>query len=145
MRHLLDLVAVYQASVQEAIELFQRHKGLSPPTEAREWMDRCQIYGELPQRGYIDESQTIPYSLHGIGCGAKLLMGGADWDFGYQGRYDGFDPWKLWHFAKWHLDIFPEFQHKEALYGAFNDAKTKGIFNQAYLEFHDYLYYRQNV
>lgn len=51
-------------------------------------------------RGWLDDSQTIAYRFHGIGCCVTFGKVTVDFDFGPGGRFDGFDAWRLSLFAK---------------------------------------------
>ncbi len=54
----------------------------------------------IPQRGFLDEQQVITYSFHGIGCCVEFGTLVVDFDFGPNGRFDGFDAWRLHLFAE---------------------------------------------
>ncbi|MDL2275966.1 hypothetical protein LJC22_07565 [Desulfosarcina sp. OttesenSCG-928-G10] len=53
--------------------------------------------GEIPKDGMI---KTIEYSFHGVGCIVFFDDCFIDFDFGPNGRFDGFDAWRLFDFAK---------------------------------------------
>lgn len=121
LERLLDLIRDYQAAVEEAITHFERHRGLERPQHPQDW-----ISSSLPQTGFIDAEQTLPYFLHGYGCAVRLPSGGVDWDFGLEGQTDGFDAWRLWQFARSRPTAFPEFQEEAVLQAAFAEAKARG-------------------
>ncbi|MDI1433325.1 DUF6896 domain-containing protein [Polyangium sorediatum] len=61
----------------------------------------------LPREGRIE--QRGEYQFHGVGCAATLDGIDIDFDFGPEGRHDGFDAWRLREFAS-NWDEFLELQ-----------------------------------
>ncbi len=128
-----ELIFAYQTRVREALALFEQHKGI---TQLMDWRRNG-----LPRAGFVDPAQTIEYYFHGIGCCVDLPGGPVDWDFGHDGRTDGFDSWRLWQFADEGTPDFPEFKHKETLETAFAEAKAQGVICRPYRDRQDRLYY----
>jgi hypothetical protein len=83
---LIRLIREYQGKVQEAVELFERYKGLQRPHHPLDWK-----FSGLSQRGYLDSEEQISYFLHGYGCCVNWPSSCVDWDFGEEGQIDGFD------------------------------------------------------
>jgi hypothetical protein len=79
--------------------------------------------GEIPKDGSIGE---IEFSFHGVGC--RGTVGGieVDFDFGPDGRIDGFDAWRLWLFATQSPAKYSRFQGREELEAALDALERKG-------------------
>lgn len=130
---LIALIKEYQKAVQNAVDLFTDHHKLMMPMNWRQ--------AGLPREGYLDDAGTIIYCFHGIGCRVEFLDKIVDWDFGVDGRNDGFDVWRLWRFAlDWAKD-FHEFQDQTELKNAFSEAVADGVVCQSFKQFQDNLYY----
>ena len=69
-----------------AVSLFKQEIGETAPLKA--WHD-----GQLPQTGKL--SDEIEYQFHGIACLLIFSDYEVDFDFGPEGRMDGFDLWRL--------------------------------------------------
>lgn len=134
-RQFLELIEEYQRRVREAASLFQRFKAIDPG-ELMYWRQTG-----LPQIGFLDPEFRIKYCFHGIGCRVDLPSGTVDWDFGHDGRLDGFDAWRLWLFAVSMKGHFPRFAEKEVLDKAFREAVSLGIIHKPYCNLQDGLYY----
>jgi hypothetical protein len=91
------VIRAFQADVQRALALFREHLGLDVIFPWRS-------HG-LTRIGHITHGHH--YAFHGKGCrvhlGPNLHI---DWDFGNNGRADGFDLWRLQRF----LDERPNLQ-----------------------------------
>ena len=74
----------------------------------------------------------------------KLQTGEINWDFGHDGRLDGFREWFLWEFASGGTGDCPEFRDKKVLEAVFQHAVLKGIIYKPFLRLQDDLYYLQN-
>jgi hypothetical protein len=135
LERLVKLIHEYQTKILEAATLFQKYKGIEL-SSLMYWKQ-----AGLLREGFIDPEHSIEYSFHGIGCRVSLLSGEVDWDFGHDGRLDGFDAWRLWRFAADGTDNFPEFKHKEALDDVFREAITHGIIHAPFKHLQDELYY----
>src|SRR5690242_15914842 len=85
---LMTIIRAFQAEVRRALELFRIHRDLDDIVEWR-------THG-LDRTGYLDPGRCHHYAFHGVGCALELAPGYViDWDFGYTGRMDGFDHWRL--------------------------------------------------
>lgn len=73
---------------------------------------RARKKGIIPRRGIINEME---FSFHGIGCRTELEGYLVNWDFGPEGRIDGFDAWRLWQFASGHEEEFGELSKLQTL------------------------------
>ena len=67
----------------------------------------------IPQRGTL--SDGTQYQFHGKGCSVERDNIGIDFDFGNQGRTDGFDSWRLWLFTEQFPAKYPEFKRREVI------------------------------
>jgi len=95
----------------------------------------------LSRTGYLDSKHQHDYFFHGIGCrvglGPELHI---DWDFGHDGRMDGFDVWRL----KLFLQERPELQRVlplDTLERSFDEAIRDGAIASPWRAEHDSLYY----
>lgn len=131
LERFIELIYKYQSRVKEAIELFDRYKGLKQPQHPQEW----QI--AIPQTGYLDPDDRISYFLHGYGCCVHLRSGRVDWDFGEEGQIDGFDLWHLHEFVNKGTQNFTEFKNEETLKSVFAEAELLGLIYKS----NNYLYY----
>ena len=139
MNRLLKLVQEYQSKVLEAASLFEKHKGVLP-IHLMSWR-QC----NLPQAAFLDPENKISYSFHGIGCRDDLPEGEIDWDFGNEGRLDGFDAWRLWRFADEGTESFSEFKNKSLLDKTFAEAISDGMIHRPHRHLQDDLYYLREV
>lgn len=88
MEDLKTVIRAFQADVRRAVALFRQHSGLDNVVNWRS-------HG-LSRTGYLDSEKRHPYAFHGVGCRLRLgRMSHIDWDFGHNGRLDGFDRWRL--------------------------------------------------
>jgi hypothetical protein len=130
---LKTVIRAFQAEVQRGLALFQQHRGLN---DVRSWRDRG-----LTRTGYLDADERHEYFFHGIGCRLQLRPDlHIDWDFGHDGRMDGFDLWRL----KIFLEERPELQRilpPAALKQSFEAAVRDGSIVSPWRAQHDNLYY----
>ena len=129
------LIGEYRAKILEAAALFRRYKGVDSGS-LMFWRR-----AGLPIRGFLDSGRTVGYYFHGNGCRVSLPGWEVDWDFGHDGRLDGFDAWRLWQFAKDGTDQFPEFERKETLEDVFREALARGVIHRPFKHLRDDLYY----
>jgi hypothetical protein len=77
---LLIVIGQYQAAVAEAVGWLRQK-------------DFSNIVLALDRSGYIDGQEEIRYTFHGCGCLVALNDVSVDFDFGFDGRIDGFNLW----------------------------------------------------
>jgi len=135
LERLLALIEDYQASVNEAALLFEKHKGIQPNDLARARFE------DLPHDGFVDPEKTIEYYYHGIGLCVTYPDKVVDWDFGHDGRTDGFDAHRLWIYSESGTDRFLEFRKKKTLEQSFAEAAERGVIQKLFREAQDNLYY----
>lgn len=127
------VVRSFQADVQRGLALFRQHAGID---DLLTWRSR-----RLPLSGHLDPEQRHHYSFHGIGVCLQLAPElHIDWDFGHDGRMDGFDHWRLQQF----IDERPELQQilpVASLQAAFDAAIRDGSIVSPWRAQHDSLYY----
>jgi len=81
---LLKLIDLFLHTVSQAEKFMKERMGLDEP---RYWRQRG-----VPRTGALDK---FNYSFHGIGCRFDFGDISVDYDYGDQGRIDGFDLWRL--------------------------------------------------
>jgi len=83
--HLFQLITEFQARAAEACRLLREHLQLENPMMWRP---------STPQIG--SRGTTARYAYHGSGVAVTFADGRKiDFDFGFDGRCNGFSPWKL--------------------------------------------------
>lgn len=135
IERLIEMIHEYQVKILEAASLFEKYKGI-----VKSELSRSRFEG-LPNAGFLDPEQTIEYYFHGIGLCVTFPNRVVDWDFGHNGRLNGFDAWRLWIFATEGTDQFPEFRQKEVLEKTFIEAEIQGIIKKRFENLQDNLYY----
>lgn len=79
----------------------------------------------IPQRGVLRDGAR--YQFHGIGCSVERGKHFIDFDFGYHGRTDGFDAWRLWRFAEQYPKKYPELQSLSAVQESLECLLSQGV------------------
>jgi len=93
---LYELIVCYQGHVSKACRLLREKFRLCPDADLlQSWLD-----GQVPDRGWLDQTQSISFRFHGIGCRVMFGQVCVDFDFLPGGRHDGFDTWRLFCFAE---------------------------------------------
>jgi hypothetical protein len=125
------VIRAFQADVQRALALFREHRGLD---DIHSWRRHGLI-----RTGHLTRAHH--YAFHGLGCrvhlGPDLHI---DWDFGHEGRMDGFDLWRLRDF----LDERPNLQQVlplTELKRVFDDAAASGELVSPWRSSGDRLFY----
>lgn len=130
---LKTVVRAFQSDVQRGLAIFRLHTGRD---DLLSWRSL-----RLPLSGHLDTDKKYLYSFHGIGVRLQLEPGlHIDWDFGYGGRMDGFDHWRLLCF----LDERPKLQSilsLDSLRDIFDTAVRDGSIVSPWRAKHDSLYY----
>jgi hypothetical protein len=116
---LRSLIVDYLAAVTAAVDLL-KEAGIAMPESNVAWA--C---NGLPHNGVLPGG--VPYFKHGYGIGVELEAGLVDFDFGQNGETNGFDFWRLAHFAGDRLSQYI-FTSKEELRGCFQLALDSGAF-----------------
>jgi len=131
------MIAAFQTQTAEANELLRKHLHLENPMFWRQ--------AGIAQTGYCDSNKSIRYFYHGIGCRVEAQNLSIDWDYGFDGRVDGFDFWRLRTFAEYSTNDFPEFRDKETLEAVYQEAIRQKLIYQPFLQKPDNLYYLSDV
>ena len=130
---LLALIEAYKAATAAGLAEFLSRAKLRHPFEWRE--------AGLPRQGDLPGSPTLSYAFHGIGlevtCGDEHI----DFDFGFDGRTDGFNDWWLGRFASEHFDEFAEFTDGDHLRTQLALAREAGAIGRPYVSHQDTLDY----
>lgn len=87
----MDLIRDYLAAVADAIARVQQHIGADLVRQGHGG-------GRFPRVGVLPDGSE--YQFHGYGCSVGDGDLDIDFDFAPDGRYDVFDAWRLWWFAK---------------------------------------------
>lgn len=95
---LRKLIADYIAQVGVAVELLAR-AGIPRPATSAQWAST----GLTPPPDLTD---GVTYHKHGFCCAVSTPSWKVDFDFGDEGRIDGFDEWRLQGFAASRLDVY---------------------------------------
>ncbi len=101
---LQGLIREYLAAVAEAVAILRGEMGRTDLLPAVGSM-------QIPRRGPLHSGGI--YEFHGVGCRVSRSEASVDFDFGPNGRTDGFDAWRLSSYAR-ETGKYPEF-HSEAV------------------------------
>lgn len=116
-QNLDNLISEYLTQVKEATDLLEASFGTK--NILRLWRSK-----KIPQRGPV--TGGITYELHGIGCRVYLSEICIDFDYGPDGRVDGFDAWRLYMYACEIPHKYEKYTDKEFLDREFNEFLKKG-------------------
>jgi hypothetical protein len=133
----LEMIAAFQGQTARANALLQEFLHLVNPMYWRQ--------AGISQTGYCGPGNSIRYFYHGIGCAVETYDLRIDWDYGLDGRVDGFDIWRLRRFAEEFTNSFPEFRDEEVLKSVFQEAIKRKLIHQPFVAEHDDLYYLRDV
>ncbi|HZF50866.1 MAG TPA: hypothetical protein VE093_19535 [Polyangiaceae bacterium] len=125
------LIDEYQAAVRRVVSTLRAGFG-------RDDLLRARRTGVIPKDGVIS---GIEFSFHGIGCRAIVDDVEVDFDFGLDGRADGFDAWRLWLFARQKPKKYPQFQRQEDIKAALERLARSGEIEIPQTESSGYLWY----
>lgn len=95
---LRNFICDYQENVARACQLLRDKLNL------KELGPFCWRSVSNSAGGWLDDAGTVSYYFHGIGCRVEFGTLVVDFDFGSDGRFDGFDAWRLSLFAESVLD-----------------------------------------
>lgn len=119
-RALRRLISEYQSHVSAFVQAFRSRFDVEDLLEA--WNE-----GEVPQAGTLDDRFETRYEFHGVGCRFESDRGEVNFDFGPDGRHDGFDGWRLWILAQSRPDNYPKFQRLEVVESVLGELVTDGL------------------
>ena len=128
---LLHLIREYQKRTAEACELLRANLGLDDPMSWRQ--------ASVPQVG--DLGPNAKYAFHGTGVTVTTSTGSLNFDFGHDGRTDGFSPWKLADLAGQLGDSYIRFGEWLKLKEELDLAVADGSVHRPFLALQDDLYY----
>jgi hypothetical protein len=103
-----DLIKDYLSAVDGCLYLFNEKFGRRDIVRA--WKE-----GVIPQSGEL--SANASYRMHGVGCAVEFPEYDVDFDFAKQDEV-GFDPWRLWRYAKQFPRTYPDYQELTAVEAA---------------------------
>ncbi|NJO01401.1 MAG: hypothetical protein HC880_06675 [Bacteroidia bacterium] len=111
----LKLIKLYQKRVAEAVMLLNQKAKKDKGFQQRE------------RTGYLGDNLDARYIFHGTGCLVHLSYGETvDFEFGPEGRCDGFDIGFLTNFAKMKTDQFPDIKGFEHIKSLTEELKKEG-------------------
>lgn len=102
-----EFILDFQQSIKTVSEIFYSHYNRKDLLSA--WHD-----GTIPKQG-ANLGKIDDYSFHGSGLYARIGKVEVDFDFGLNERIDGFDAWRLWHFARLKKETYPYFQEEDKI------------------------------
>src|ERR1700683_1436773 len=85
------------------------------------------LSGKVAQHGSLDDKYETRFSFHGVGCHLESDRGEVEFNFGPDGRHDGFDGWLLWIFAQSRARDYPQFQRLEIVESVLGELVTDGV------------------
>ncbi|MFO8013107.1 MAG: hypothetical protein R6X20_07360 [Phycisphaerae bacterium] len=85
------------------------------------------LAGRLPEEGRLDDAQGSAFCFHGTGCEVRTVDAEVDFDFGPEGRHDGFDAWRLHTFAESRPQAYPEFQDMAVIERALEELQNSDV------------------
>jgi hypothetical protein len=130
---LLGLVKEFQKQAEIACSELRTHLKLEEPMLWRQ--------SGTPRSGCIGLNDEFEYEFHGTDCRFKWAGGEIDFDFGFDGRVDGFDEWKLWRFSRNGTLEYPEFRDENFLRSTVQAASKAGYIGKPYEAEQDSLWY----
>ncbi len=133
LERLLQMITAFQIQTKKANALLSKYFQLDNPMYWRQ--------ASIPQSGYCNLEKSIRYYYHGIGCKVESKDLTIDWDYGFDGRTDGFDLWRLQIFAQNSTNDFPEFRNKKILEVIFQEAKDRKLIARLFKDQQDDLFY----
>ncbi|MHA3913787.1 DUF6896 domain-containing protein [Halovulum sp. GXIMD14793] len=107
------VIEAYLRRVATGLDLFRSQIGETHPLHS--WRS-----GHLLQKGRLGEN--LGYEFHGVGCAFTFPDCRVDFDFGPDGRTDGFDVWRLGLFVDSCPQNFPYYASQSALENDFSSA-----------------------
>lgn len=119
-KNLMKLIAEYQLHVLGFVQAFHRRFGVD------DFLGTVHR-GDVPRKGTLDDRYETRYEFHGVGCRFTSERGDVDFDFGPDGRYDGFDGWRLWILAQSLPSEYPMFQRQEVVESVLGELVTDGV------------------
>lgn len=131
---LLQLIQVYLDAVRRAVARLKECFG--PGCLLEGWR-----LGKVPRLGKLGATQTVRYEFHGVGCRVVFGEVVVDFDFGPNGRTDGFDLWRLGLFLEDNKLTGASRLSRDALRGAFESLERKGVISCPKWEPSPHLYY----
>jgi hypothetical protein len=137
VERLLEMIQEFQEQTSKANQLLREHLRLENPMYWRK--------AGIAQTDSCGPDQSIRYYYHESGCIVKTAGLLIDWDYGLEGRVDGFTLWKLSQFAEYSSNSFSEFRDPNLLKTVFEEAIERGLLHQAFLLQQDDLFYLRDI
>jgi hypothetical protein len=129
----LALIHAYQRAVADAVGIFCERADVAQPAD---WRAAGRV-----RTGQLAGRPVLHYVFHGTGLELRLGSHVVDVEFGHDGRFDGFDEWRLWRFALEGTPDFPEFRARAEVARCFLLSRASGQLAQRFRAHQDDLYY----
>lgn len=114
----MQLILDYREAVADVVAQLQQDIG-------PELLRKGPSGGRFARVGVLSDGSE--YKFHGIGCAVTRGDVDVDFDFGVDGRYDGFDWWRLWLFAAQRPQRYPDFVDKQYVRDALERLLNDGL------------------
>lgn len=99
-----NVIKDYLEQVNKGVELLQQKYSVKDLLGA--WRS-----GVVPKTGHLIEG--IEYDFHGKGCFLIHENYILNFDFGINGRHDGFDEWRIQDYLSQRLDLYPNYSNMD--------------------------------
>ena len=119
-QELLKLIYEYQLHVLGFVQAIRTKFGVENLLAAVRSND-------LPELGSLDDRYETRFHFHGCGCHFESDRGKIDFDFGPDGRHDGFDGWRLWILAQSLPQDYPNLQRLAVVESLLGELVTDGL------------------
>ena len=95
-QELKRVIGLFNSAQAKAVEILENSFGCPRPTTSDDFIFRC-----IPViRAANYESDGYRIRPHGIGMEININGTTVDFDFGQNGQFNGFDPWRLYEFLQ---------------------------------------------
>lgn len=121
---LLRLISEYQLSVLGFLKALRKQYQLKGDEHI---LKAVRTDRRVPEVGSLDDRFETRFRFHGVGCAFTSDRGEVDFDFGPEGRHDGFNGWRLWEFALSRPEDYPMFQRVEVVESVLGELVTDGV------------------
>ncbi len=128
----MRIINNYLSEIQNAVKLMKESLGHDDILDA--WMNR-----KVAKEGQL--TSELSYKFHGVGCFLIYDNYDINFDFGPNGRFDGFDEWRLRDYISQKKYDFPEYQNPSKLEKDFEKLKSLGVIVCPRWEPSKHLYY----
>lgn len=129
---LVQVIDSYLSEIESAVKLMKDL--LSYDDLLNAWLNR-----KVAKEGQL--TPKLSYKFHGVGCLLIFDKYDINFDFGPNGRCNGFDEWRLNDYISQKLADYPEYQNPSKLKEDFNELVAAGVIICPRWEPSKHLYY----